>query len=300
MTAVDDELMRPSVCGTIPVLREKGAVGFGSPKERGKKPQHRTGLRLFCSYPSFGGPNGEAQASPVTLRVPRSSTPVRAAAQCGSWSAVVHQERLEHPTCSQNTNSSKFASGFPTTAKQGPLRGKSLMEAARWARLATATFTSEFSIEGLRHIGWHGFLGLERCRYTTLITSTAIGWTTGLKTFVMCRAERIKRTNGQRRRAIKLDIWGCTRITGSGAQKSKLAAEPFCSAYMQRQKPRMRHTFKQSASSTLGARFDWRPIMALSSGAPAPASSAATTAIRLNAEYLEFTARISIHPGGTL
>lgn len=103
MTAVDDELMRPSVCGTIPVLREKDGVGFGSPKERGKKPQHRTGLRLFCSCPSFGGPNGEAQASPVTLRVPRSSTPVRAAAQCGSWSAVVHQERLEHPTCSQNT-----------------------------------------------------------------------------------------------------------------------------------------------------------------------------------------------------
>lgn len=100
-------LMHRSVCVIVPAPHEKGEVGCGSPKERGKKPQHRTGLRLFYSCPSFGGPNGEAQASPVTLRVPRSSTPVRAAAQCGSWSAVVHQERLEHPTCSQNTNSSK-------------------------------------------------------------------------------------------------------------------------------------------------------------------------------------------------
>lgn len=34
MTAVDDELMRPSVCGTIPVLCEKDGVGFCSPLNR--------------------------------------------------------------------------------------------------------------------------------------------------------------------------------------------------------------------------------------------------------------------------
>lgn len=42
-----------------------------------------------------------------------------------------------------------------------------------------------------------------------------------------------------------------------------------------------------SRAAVVANRTAWMPIMALSSGAPAPASSAATTAIRLNAEYLD-------------
>ena len=43
-----------------------------------------------------------------------------------------------------------------------------------------------------------------------------------------------------------------------------------------------------SRAAVVANRSPWRPIMALSSsGAPAPASYAATTAIRLNAEYLD-------------
>ena len=34
MTAVDGELMRPSVCATVLLPREKGVVGFGSPLNR--------------------------------------------------------------------------------------------------------------------------------------------------------------------------------------------------------------------------------------------------------------------------
>lgn len=69
-------------------------AGCESPKARGAEPQPaRYAAFLFLNR--LGGSNGEAQASPVTLRVPRSLTPVRAAAQCESWSAVVHQAQLE-------------------------------------------------------------------------------------------------------------------------------------------------------------------------------------------------------------
>lgn len=75
---------------------EKAALGCGSPMARGAEP-HPARFAAFLFLSSFyGGSNGEAQASPVTLRVPRSSTPVRAAALCGSGSAVVHQAQLEH------------------------------------------------------------------------------------------------------------------------------------------------------------------------------------------------------------
>ena len=61
-----------------------------------RKPQfYRRPCGFVVCASSFGGSDGRAQALPVTLRVPRSSTPVRAAAQCGSWSAVVHQAQLE-------------------------------------------------------------------------------------------------------------------------------------------------------------------------------------------------------------
>lgn len=74
---------------------KKAVAGCGSPKARGAEPHPARFAAFLFLASSFGGPNGEAQASPVTLRVPRSSTPVRAAAQCGSWSAVVHLARLE-------------------------------------------------------------------------------------------------------------------------------------------------------------------------------------------------------------
>lgn len=70
-------------------------AGCGSPKARGAEPHPARFAAFLFQVTSFGGPDGRAQALPVTLRVPRSSTPVRAAAQCGSWSAVVHLARLE-------------------------------------------------------------------------------------------------------------------------------------------------------------------------------------------------------------
>lgn len=74
---------------------KKAVAGCGSPKARGAKPHPARFAAFLFQATSFGGPNGRAQALPVTLRVPRSSTPVRAAAQCGSWSAVVHLAQLE-------------------------------------------------------------------------------------------------------------------------------------------------------------------------------------------------------------
>jgi hypothetical protein len=71
-----------------------GLIGCESPLARGAEP-HPARFAAFLFQAPLGGPNGRARALPATLRVPRSSTPVRAAAQCGSWSAVVHQARLE-------------------------------------------------------------------------------------------------------------------------------------------------------------------------------------------------------------
>ena len=70
-------------------------AGCGSPTARGAKPHSARYAAFSILSTSYGGSNGRAQALPVTLRVPRSSTPVRAAAQCGSWSAVVHLAQLE-------------------------------------------------------------------------------------------------------------------------------------------------------------------------------------------------------------
>ena len=78
----------------LAVSAKKALIGCGSPKARGAKP-HPARFAAFLFLARLGGPNGRAQALPVTLRVPRSSTPVRAAAQCGSWSAVVHLAQLE-------------------------------------------------------------------------------------------------------------------------------------------------------------------------------------------------------------
>jgi hypothetical protein len=80
---------------TAPVTSKKGVIGCESPKARGAEPHPARFAAFLFQVTSFGGPNGRAQALPVTLRVPRSLTPVRAAAQCESWSVVVHQAQLE-------------------------------------------------------------------------------------------------------------------------------------------------------------------------------------------------------------
>jgi hypothetical protein len=79
---------------TTTVSAKKALIGCRSPLARGAEP-HPARFAAFLFRCCFGGPNGRAQALPVTLRVPRSPTPVRAAAQCRSWSAVVHPARLE-------------------------------------------------------------------------------------------------------------------------------------------------------------------------------------------------------------
>jgi len=77
------------------VTSKKGVIGCESPLARGAEPHPARFAAFSVLATSFGGPDGEAHASPVTLRVPRSLTPIRAAAQCESWSAVVHQAQLE-------------------------------------------------------------------------------------------------------------------------------------------------------------------------------------------------------------
>lgn len=91
-----DHLTPSSPLGYTPaVSSKKGLIGCRSPLARGAKPHPARYAAFHFLATSYGGPDGEAQASPVTLRVPRSPTPVRAAAQCRSWSAVVHKARLE-------------------------------------------------------------------------------------------------------------------------------------------------------------------------------------------------------------
>lgn len=79
---------------TLQVSSNKGLIGCESPEARGAKP-HPARFAAFLFSAPFGGPDGRARALPVTLRVPRSLTPIRAAAQCESWSAVVHMAQLE-------------------------------------------------------------------------------------------------------------------------------------------------------------------------------------------------------------
>ena len=71
------------------------ATGCGSPTARGTKPHTEKFAAFSIPATSFGGSDGMAKAMPVTLRVPRSSTPIRAAAPRGSGTAVVHQAQPE-------------------------------------------------------------------------------------------------------------------------------------------------------------------------------------------------------------
>ena len=87
--ASDDGLMAKSPC------RKFVAAGCGSPKARGAKPHTEKFAAFSIPATSFGGSDGMAKAMPVTLRVPRSSTPIRAAALRGSGTAVVHQAQPE-------------------------------------------------------------------------------------------------------------------------------------------------------------------------------------------------------------
>ena len=85
----NDGLMVKSPC------RKFVAAGCGSPKARGAKPHTEKFAAFSIPATSFGGSDGMAKAMPVTLRVPRSSTPIRAAALRGSGTAVVHQAQPE-------------------------------------------------------------------------------------------------------------------------------------------------------------------------------------------------------------
>jgi len=95
LTLTDFVLKAGAVEHNSPVSSKIGLIGCGSPKARGAEPHPARFAAFSVLSTSFGGSNGRAQVLPVTLRVPRSSTPVRAAARCGSWSAVVHMARLE-------------------------------------------------------------------------------------------------------------------------------------------------------------------------------------------------------------
>ena len=75
--------------------RKTIAVGCESPLARGVSRNTARDAAFSIQATSFGGSDGMAQAMPVTLRVPRSSTPIRAAAPRGSGTAVVHQAQPE-------------------------------------------------------------------------------------------------------------------------------------------------------------------------------------------------------------
>ena len=103
--ASDDGLMVKSPC------RKFVAAGCGSPRARGAKPHTEKFAAFSIPATSFGGSDGMAKAMPVTLRVPRSSTPIRAAAPCGSGTAVVHQAQLEHSMSNFQGAASRLPSG---------------------------------------------------------------------------------------------------------------------------------------------------------------------------------------------
>lgn len=88
--------MEQSSCYTDPVASKKGAAGIGVPNARRHTSRNRNACGFFFCGPSFGGPDGEPQGSPVSgLRRAPVRQPIRAAAQIGVWSAVVINARLE-------------------------------------------------------------------------------------------------------------------------------------------------------------------------------------------------------------
>ena len=70
-------LMHRSVCGIMPVLREKGAVGFGSLKQSCS--ESRSSVRSPCGFVVFASSfwwlgRGAREGSPVSARIARSAT----------------------------------------------------------------------------------------------------------------------------------------------------------------------------------------------------------------------------------
>jgi len=76
------------------ISRVSKETGCESPKARGAEP-HPARFAAFLFPNRFGGQDGRASALSVTLRVPRPLTPILAAAQCESCSAVVLKAQLE-------------------------------------------------------------------------------------------------------------------------------------------------------------------------------------------------------------
>lgn len=80
--------------GVKSTCRNTLAVGCESPLARGMSRNTARSAAFSIPATSFGGSDGMAQAMPATPRVPRSLTPIRAAAPCESGTAVVYQAQL--------------------------------------------------------------------------------------------------------------------------------------------------------------------------------------------------------------
>lgn len=104
--------------GVKSVHRKTIAIGCESPLARGKSRNTARYAAFSILATNFGGSNGRAQVLPVTLRVPRSLTLIRAAAPCESGSAVVHQAQLGssmstnlHKTCKKCGGAEFYSTG---------------------------------------------------------------------------------------------------------------------------------------------------------------------------------------------
>lgn len=104
---------------TAAVAPKKGVIGCESPKMLAAQSRNRTTCGFFVLAPVFGGPNGRAQARRLMAPpVSRSLTPVRAAAQCESWSAVVHLTQLELTMANTATGASAHATTTPAPTRK--------------------------------------------------------------------------------------------------------------------------------------------------------------------------------------
>ena len=86
--------IQSALFGVKSMHRNTLAIGCESPLARGRSRNTARNAAFSIPTPSFGGSDGMAQAMPATPRVPRSLTPIRAAAPCESGTAVVYQAQL--------------------------------------------------------------------------------------------------------------------------------------------------------------------------------------------------------------